>query len=249
MDRADLKLVDLSARFDPGKHQGVFPFGLGEAGVHEVCPAAYGDATPAAGFALAAGVSGKAAGGALVWVSCQGAAREHGQLSARGLLSLGVSPARLLEIRVRKPANALWALEEAMTCPAVGCVLAELGGADFTATRRLALASERHGTPAILLLPHGREGATAATARWRLQPRASAPNRHNPRGLGKPRWRAVLERSRIAPAAAGSAFDLEFDHETVCLHLVSRLATRQAAAQPEARPADTGRGPPLRRAG
>ncbi|MEM1105915.1 MAG: hypothetical protein AAGH87_05955 [Pseudomonadota bacterium] len=240
MDRAALKLVDVSKLVRrPGKAaRAGFPHGLGREGVHEVCARAYGDGPAAAGFALAAGRQAWA-GGALAWITRARDARLEGALSGRGLADLGAAPGRTLYIEAPKAVDVLWAVEEAVTASAVACVVAECDGLDFTASRRLTLASQARGVAIILLLPWGREGATAAHARWRVSAQPSAPNRLDPRGLGRPRWAAALERSRTAPEAVGETYVTEFDHETLSLHMAGQLAPRQAPQIADA-PAGTG---------
>ncbi|MEM9739190.1 MAG: hypothetical protein AAF829_04915 [Pseudomonadota bacterium] len=251
MDRAALKLVDFSHLASGAESAPVgerFPYGLGRTGVHEVCARAYGDGPAATGFALAAGLA-EAKTGAVAFISLIQKARDGGQLCARGLASLGARPERFFHIEARKPGEALWAVEEAVTSSAVACVVAECADLDFTASRRLALASQARGTPVILLLDHRRSGPTAAQGRWRIETRLSAPNRLNARGLGRARWDAQLERSRTAPEAIGRRHTLEFDDATLSLHLAGELAPRQASPRspqtPAAYPIETG----LRRTG
>ncbi|MEO0818579.1 MAG: hypothetical protein AAFX86_14900 [Pseudomonadota bacterium] len=246
MDKTALKLVDFSRM---GRSAGSgdvagerFPHGLGRTGVHEVCAREYGDGPAAVGFALATGLSA-AKSGAFAWISRVQGTLDGGGISAWGLASLGASPDRFLFVRARKPAEVLWAVEEAITSSAVACVIAECGEVDFTASRRLTLASQARGTPVILLPGYDRSGATAAQARWRIQARPSAPNRLNPRGLGWPRWDAELERSRTAPEAIGRRYTLEFNDETKTLHLAGELGARPAS--PSAHPLQDG----LRRTG
>lgn len=233
MDAAALKLVDFSRRASGNLTAESFPYGLGERGVHEIAAGEYGDMAACAGFALAGGLK-RAGPGAIVWVSDAGRWRDTGPLSGAGLAAFGLDPGRLLFVQARKPREALWAVEEAMRCPAVALVLAELPELGFTASRRLVLAGKSYGVPVIALLGQCCEGATAATARWRVQARPSAPNRWDARAPGHSRWRAVLERSRSAPGAAGRIHELEFDHETLSLHMVSRLAA--GASCPPAAP-------------
>lgn len=238
MDAAALKLVDFSRKARRSGPAPAFPYGLGLRGVHEVAAREHGDRAAAGGFAVAAGLA-KAGPGAIVWVGEQGSRRESGRLAGRGLAMFGVDPGRLVFVEAGKPRDALWAVEEAMTSAAVALVVAEVSGMDFTASRRLALASEARGRPAILLPGHRCEGATAAAARWRVSARASGPNRWDRRAPGHPRWRAVLERSRAAPGAVGRVHDLEFDHEALSLHMVSGLATG-ASGPPATAAAATG---------
>jgi len=245
MDAAALKLVDLSsaARSAPAP---AFPYGLGRTGVHEVAGADYGDTAAALGFALVAGA--RATTGAIAWVGEARLARDRGALSGPGLCALGLDPGRVLLVEARRTRDALWSVEEAMKSGAVGLVLGDVSQADFTATRRLALASQARGVPAILVMPHGRAGASAASARWRVRAHPSAPNRHDPGAPGHIRWRAVLERARTAPGAVGHIHDMELDDETLSLRLVSRLAAGPAAPD-ETRPRQGEDASPLRRTG
>jgi len=213
---------------------------MGIAGLHELTEAAHGDAPACTGLALAALASARA--GAVLWVFEGPARRAHGMLSARGAQAMGFDPGRLLAVRAQKPLDALWTVEEGLKSGAVAAVLAEVSEAGFTATRRLSLAAGRSGVPAILSLPQGHAGATAAATRWQVSALPSAPNPWDPAAPGRMRWRARLLRARPMPAAPGRAFDLEFDDATLSLALVSGLADRPAAARtaggarPAARP-------------
>ncbi|MFN7054012.1 ImuA family protein [Hyphomonas sp.] len=207
-----------------------FPYGLGRTGLHEMAEAAYGARAAMTGFLCAVMQSAEA--GAWIWVQQASFRREEGSVPERALAD---SPCVLrLTVEARNGREALWAAEEAVVSGAARLVIAEVDEADFTATRRLALASGRHGVPAVLMLPYNCAGPTAAATRWRIGPRPSAPNRYDPHAPGAARWRAVLERCRAAPAATGKAFDLEWTDETLSLSVVSGLATGPAAPRPAA---------------
>ena len=207
-----------------------FPFGLGEAGLHEVAEAAYGDRAAMTGFVLAA--MQRPAPGAWIWVRQAAIARDCGSVPEAALAG---GPARLrLTVQARTAREALWATEEAVVSGAASLVIAEVEEADFTSTRRLTLASRQHGVPVVLMLPYSCEGATAAATRWRLSPRPSAPNPYDAHAPGSPRWRAVLERCRGAPSATGQAFDLEWNDETLSLRVAAGLAAGPAAPRPSA---------------
>ncbi len=216
-----------------GAETAAFPYGLAARGVHEVAAAGHGDLAGAAGFALAAGAASGSS--AVLWVSLAARTRELGAVSLDGLAACGLAPDRWLEVCATKPREALWAVEEAIHSGAVERVVAELDTIDFTASRRLTLASAARGVPVVLLLGPACEGASAAEARWRVSALASAPNRFDPRAPGRPRWQAVLERARSAPAAAGRCHTVEFDDDTRTCRLVSRLADRAPAPQPAPR--------------
>ncbi len=212
-----------------------FPLDLAKAGVHEIVEGHYGDTGAATGFALAALRDSRA--GVWLWIYERSLSVDQGRVTGLGAAGFGLDPARFLFVEASSPMEALIATEEGIRSGAVSTVITELRDIDFTATRRLILASEVGGTPSLLLLPHTREGATAAHARWRVSPAPSAPNPFDPRAPGFPRWTAKLERCRSAQNQAGHRFNLEFDDEALCLRLVSQLADRPTASDP-ASPAD-----------
>ncbi len=230
MGATDLKLVDFS-RPTPAETPDIRCL-VTRGGVAELAPSAYGDTAACLGLALACGPAMCA--GAAVWVRQASARLDRGRPQPDGLARLGVAPDRLMTVETRQRRDALWAVEETVKSGAVALVLAELDGIDFTASRRLALASATSGVPALLLLPHGRTGATAADSRWRIAACPSAPNRLDPRAPGALRWRAMLQRSRQAPGAAGLVQTLELDHETLSLRMVSALVGGPAAPGPPA---------------
>lgn len=198
-----------------------FPFGLGQSGVHEVCEAQHGDLGALTGFALTVT---RLREGPILWISQSSLRRDHGGISQAGIAQLRTLDAPILTVSAHKRIEALWIIEEAIRSNAVGLIIAELDGADFTASRRLTLASSRHGVPVILLMPYTRNGSTAATARWRVTPRPSTPNRFDPNAPGSPSWHALLERARQVPHLAGSTYNLDFNNETLSLSVATGLA-------------------------
>lgn len=204
-----------------------FPYGLGVQGLHEVADGAYGDRAAATGFLLAA--ARPVGRSILLWIQQSDMVHDMGHLPEAALREVTGGQARRLSIVTRHASQALWAVEEAVISGAVSHVVAEIAAADFTATRRLALASGRYGVPVTLLLPYRCQGPTAASTRWRISPRRSAPNRYDPHAPGHVRWRAILERCRAAPSVAGRAFDLEWNDETLSLGVVSGMAAGQAS--------------------
>ncbi|MXP08828.1 ImuA family protein [Pseudoblastomonas halimionae] len=106
----------------------------------------------------------------------------------------------LVHVAAANPADALWAMEEGVRCGALSFVVGELAGdpkpLDFTATRRLVLAAERHGVPLYLLRRDGFANLSAARLRWRVAAAPSAPHRWNAVAPGEPRAGADLFRGR-----------------------------------------------------
>ena len=62
---------------------------------------------------------------------------------------------RVIHVAAATPEDALFALEEGLRCRELACVIGEIAGnpqaLDFTASRRLSLAAERHGVPLFLV--------------------------------------------------------------------------------------------------
>ncbi|MGN6059101.1 MAG: ImuA family protein [Sphingomicrobium sp.] len=147
-----------------------------------------------AGFLLAQLETGKP----LLWVQERMAILESGRVHPPGL------PRRdLIHVETRDARDALWAMEEGVRCAALSAVIGEIWGdpkvLDFTATRRLAVASERSGTPCWLVRLGGAANLSGARMRWRI---ASAPSLINPldaRAPGTPAWDADLFRARGMP--------------------------------------------------
>jgi protein ImuA len=161
--------------------------GLRRGALHELHGAPHQGA--ALGFAAALLARLMAGGGHAAWIGPQG------DLYAPGLAALGLAPERLIVVRARRRAAALWALEEALRSPGLAAALAEVERLDLTASRRLQLAAEAKGVTALLLHPpRAQPGTSAAVTRWRISalPGAAAGGRT----LGPPAWRVELFRCR-----------------------------------------------------
>ena len=172
--------------------------------------------TLAPGVALARARAHEAAGPARPVLALLAAARLTGPVlwlhpgwSAERLLGDGLSafldPARLVFARTRKPAETLWAAEEALRSGEVPLVVADLPAPPaLTAVRRLHLAAESGAlhsreAPLALLLTPGSGGAAGVDTRWLLAP---APGWARD---GTPRWLLTRARARMAPEASWEA--------------------------------------------
>ena len=149
----------------------------------------------ATGFLLAQLPRGKP----LLWVQERMAILEAGRVHPPGLEREWRD---FIHVEVRDARAALWAMEEGLRCSALGAVIGELWGdpaaLDFTATRRLAVAAERHGVAAYLIRQSGHANLSGARMRWRVASAPSAPNPLNPRAPGAAAWDAELFRARGA---------------------------------------------------
>jgi protein ImuA len=151
----------------------------------------------------------------LLWVQDRMAILESGRIHPPGLPSQN-----LIHVEARDARDALWAMEEGIRCTALSSVVGEIWGdpraLDFTATRRLAVASERSGVPCWLVRLGGTANLSGARMRWRI---ASAPSLENPldgRAPGRPAWNAELFRARAAPPGRWS-----IGHESGAFHLAA----------------------------
>ena len=147
-----------------------------------------------AGFLLAQLDSSKP----LLWVQDRMAILESGRVHPPGLPSRN-----LIHVEARDAKDALWAMEEGLRCAALSAVIGEIWGdpraLDFTATRRLAVASERSGVAAFLIRLGGHANLSGARMRWRIGSAPSLINDLDPRAPGAPAWEAELFRARGAP--------------------------------------------------
>ena len=110
---------------------------------------------------------------------------------------------RLIHAVAAKPEDALFALEEGVRCRELACVIGEIAGnpkaLDFTASRRLTLAAERHGVALFLVRLDAARDLSSARMRWQVAAAPSLPPRWNAAAPGAPAWRAELFRARTHP--------------------------------------------------
>src|SRR5476649_1402054 len=92
-------------------------------------------------------------------------------------LSAWFDPARLLMVTVRREEDLFWAMEEGLRTPGIAAVMGETREDEPTAGRRLSLAAEKNGVPALLLRPQPAPPQSVCTTRWRV---ASAPSHSTP---------------------------------------------------------------------
>lgn len=151
-----------------------------------------------AAAALALARDGQIGGGHLLWVQDKAALRLTGRPYRPGLpasLRAGV-----IHVAVKTAEDALFALEEGLRCRDLACVIGEIAGnpkaLDFTASRRLGLAAERHGMPLLLVRLDATRDLSAARMRWQVAAAPSPPPRWNAEAPGAPAWRAELFRAR-----------------------------------------------------
>jgi protein ImuA len=156
----------------------------------------------------------------LLWIQDRMAILESGRVHPPGL------PMRdLIHVEASDARDALWAMEEGVRCACLSAVIGEIWGdpkaLDFTATRRLAVASERSGTPCWLVRLGGNANLSGARMRWRIGSSPSLANPLDPRASGMPAWDAELFRARGFPPGRWTV-----GHEADRFHLVSGAGDR-----------------------
>ena len=153
-----------------------------------------------AAVALALALGGMRAGDerAVLWVQDAASLRLTGRPYRAGL-----PPAlrcRLIHVAVRKPEDALFALEEGLRCRELACVIGEIAGnpkaLNLTASRRLSLAAEKHGVPLFLVRLDASRDLSSARMRWQVRAAASPAPRWNAAAPGQSAWHAELFRAR-----------------------------------------------------
>ena len=190
------------------------------AGLEDAAVCGLGGAAAGLGFLLARAATG--GGGRLIALIAPAAwIAERGGLMARGAQAFGIPPARLLIVRSRTEAEALWALEEILRSGAADLAIGAVEGATLTQTRRLDMAAREAGATAALVRVRPGSPLSAARRRWRISALPSAPDPWDDRAPGAPRWRAELLRRRDG---APGCWDLEWNDETARLDLVAGLA-------------------------
>jgi len=156
----------------------------------------------------------------LLWVQDRMAILESGRIYPPGWPGQD-----LIHVEARDARDALWAMEEGVRCAALSAVIGEIWGdpraLDFTATRRLAVASERSGTTCWLVRLSGNANLSGARMRWRIASAPSLLNDLNPRASGAPVWDAELFRAREIPPGRWSVA-----HDASAFHLVAASGDR-----------------------
>jgi protein ImuA len=203
--------------------------GLAGGALHEIGPAAPRDGGAATGFAVALAVLALREGRQAIWIRSDFAAAEAGELYGPGLALMGLALQRLIILRVPRPRDGLWAMEEALQCRAVGAVVTELMGTelmgtklmgtelmgtklmgddgDLTATRRLALAAGAGGGLGLILRHQPCRTPNAAMTRWEVA--SAGGERDGFGGLALPTFAVSLTKNRHGPTGQ---WRLSWDH-------------------------------------
>lgn len=198
--------------------------GLARGGVHEIAAV-----EPGAGIGFSAALAARAAGpskggtgGTIFWITTRLGEIETGLPYPPGLAALGLDPARLIHVRARNNAEALWATEETLRSAKPAAVLVEADAVNLVAGRRLQLAAEAGGGLGFLLRSAKRQDASGALSRWQVAPSAATEGG----------WHIELAARGGAPTAWTS---VEWDHATHRFRVAAALSDRSDRATPARR--------------
>jgi len=179
-------------------------------------------------------ISGQISGqeGTLLWVQDREAQRRTGRPYRPGL-----PPAfrrRIVHVAAKTAQDALFAMEEGVKCRELAGVIGEIAGNpkafDFTASRRLTLAAERHGVPLLVVRVDAARDLSSARMRWEARQVPSARPRWNAAAPGAPAWRAELFRAR---AYAPGEWILRDDGTCPTIGLAAERVESGAAPAPD----------------
>lgn len=204
-----LKSTDLSRGRKPrALHFGVSVIdaalggGLLFGALHELSPRAPMHFGAAAGFALAL-ASLRQGSRQTLWIQQECAVAEAGGLYGPGLDLIGLPSERILNLRVLRAQDALWAMEETLKCRAAVTVVAELRDdgpwTDLRTTRRLALAARENGGIGFLLRHRPSAAPSPAATRWEIAAVSGVRDRFG--GLGPATFALSLVKNRRGPCA------------------------------------------------
>ena len=199
----DLSVLPSAGEWSPSAQSPRWRPGLPAARHSEV----FAGSDTASGAALALALALDGLGGeafehkSLLWVQDKAALRLTGRPYRPGL------PWRLrsqvIHVAAATPEDALFALEEGVRCRELAGVIGEIAGnpraLDFTVSRRLTLAAERHQVALVLVRLDAARDLSSARMRWQATAASSLPSRWDAKAPGWPAWRAELFRARAHP--------------------------------------------------
>jgi protein ImuA len=136
-------------------------------------------------------------------------------------------PRRAVFVDPSGDAERLWAIDQALRCRGVACVIADGSRLEMAASRRLQLAAREGGTLGLLARPLGELGElSAARTRWRAQP---APNLEA-RWFPEPAWTLELLRCKgLRPTTDARRWTVRVHHDTGDVSVVPDAPDRRVA--------------------
>lgn len=206
--------------------------GLAPASLHEVVPATMRDFGAAVGVVFALAALANDGSRNTLWIQTEFAANESGNIYGRGCDLFGLPARQFLLLKVSRPLDALWAMEEALKCRALTSVIAELPSdgsiADLTATRRLTLAAREGGGFGFLFRHRPSPLTSSAETRWEVAAVPSYPDQFG--GLGRTTFALSLTKNRRGPTGRWS---VAWDHHERAFSALSLGMAEAAFDRPD----------------
>jgi protein ImuA len=203
--------------------------------LHEIVPAEARYLGAAVGFAFALAARAAGDGRDTLWIQTDFAALETGEIYGPGCDHFGLPASRLLVVRVSRPLDALWAMEEALKCGALATVIAELPKdgaiANLTATQRLTLAARQGGGFGFLLRHRPSPLTSTAETRWQVAGARSRSDSFG--GLGRTAFELTLIKNRRGPTGQ---WTLAWDHHERNFQALSFGVAQTAFDRPDRMP-------------
>ncbi|MFQ5489523.1 MAG: ImuA family protein [Phycisphaerae bacterium] len=152
---------------------------------------------------------------------------------------LGLAPRQLLVVRARQARSVLWALNQALRCPAVAAVLADVDCLTDADSRRLQLAAEAGRTVGLLLRPSPNSRRSFAAVQMLVEPVPTDDGSNVPLSGTKKRTNAQLRRSRVCrltltkvrEGMPASPVMVDLNHETGHVPVLPEPRHRPAASR------------------
>ncbi len=164
---------------------GVFPLGS----IHEFITHSVESIAATTGFIAAVHSKAIAPSATTIWITRK-------RVFPPSLIAYGLLPERFIFIHTKNDQDTLWTLDEALRCPSIPAVIAEVPHLDFQSSRRLQLAVESsRATGFVIRHTKGAPTTTASLARWMVTPSPSEGIDELP-GIGWPKWKVELLRVR-----------------------------------------------------
>ena len=137
----------------------------------------------------------------ILWVQTRDAIRRCGRPYCHGFPP--ELRRRLICVEAKDAQDALFALEEGVQCSDLAFVVGEVLGnprtLDFTASRRLTLTAQKHGSRLYLVRVDAQRDLSSARMRWDVRSVRSPRPRWNADAPGRSAWKAELFRARAHP--------------------------------------------------
>jgi protein ImuA len=232
--RARIAHLEQGARVPPS----ALPFGIKEidsrlpqgglmlGSLHEIAGGGPGAVHGAAAVLFAAGILARLKGPVLWCLRAR-------DLFAPALAGAGLHPDRVIYAEGSDEKTVLLCLEEGLRHTGLAAAAGEISRLPMAASRRLQLAAEAFGVPALIIRRWRTPAAaadfgqpTAATTRWRVSALPSSPL--PVAGVGRPRWLVELIRCRAGDCAE---WEVEACDATGHLALPAVLAGRPDTAK------------------